>query len=263
MQAALPVCWSALLWAPAPPPAGWYMHTRFSDRLLLARPDPALPSRPVWSSFTVLPDNSIQELSCCPALPPWPIPRALVVYGTRPGPGGLATHLQLVSPPGYTSLVRALIFFIFFLWVNPMGVGRASVYNNVSTSRGQWARAGPHNMEHGNTLLAAHRGPNTVGRWNTQTVSSVLDPALWGYGKRLCTQLVVREAADRLTTLIATKRQLIAQPSRPCRPAIWEDDWDAADLTSSGTYGQGKPLVPGTRGTGLGGVWYGRAGGAQ
>ena len=34
-----------------------------------------------------------------------------------------------------------------------MGVGRASVYNNVSTSQGQWARAEPHNMEHGSTWL--------------------------------------------------------------------------------------------------------------
>ena len=105
MQTALPVCWSALLWAPAPPPAGWYMDTRFSDRLLLARPDPALPSRPVWSSFTVLPDNSIQELSCCPALPPWPIPRALVVEwdSSRPWrPGhtptvGLSSRLYFVG----------------------------------------------------------------------------------------------------------------------------------------------------------------------
>ena len=65
-------------------------------------------------------------------------------------------------------------FFFVFLWVNPMGVGRASVYNNVSTSRGQWARAEPHNMEQGNTLLAAQRGPNTVGRWNTQTVAGLV-----------------------------------------------------------------------------------------
>ena len=29
-------------------------------------------------------------------------------------------------------------------------------------------------MEHGNTLLAAQRGPNTVGRWNTQTVAGLV-----------------------------------------------------------------------------------------
>ena len=27
------------------------------------------------------------------------------------------------------------LFFFLFFWVNPMGVGRASVYNNVSTSQ--------------------------------------------------------------------------------------------------------------------------------
>ena len=67
-----------------------------------------------------------------------------------------------------------------------------------------------------------------------ESSSSVLDPALGGFGKSLCTQLVVREAADRLTTLIAARRQLIAQPAQPCRPAIWEDDCEVAELDPRG-----------------------------
>ena len=172
MHTALPVCWSALLWAPDPPPACWYIDTRFSDRLLLARPDPALPGQPVWSSFTILPDNSVRELPFCPALPPLPIPRALVVAWDSSRPWR----------PGHTP--------------------------KVGLSSGQY-----------------FVGENT---------SSVLDPALWGFGKRLCTQLVVREAADRLTNVIAARRQLIAQPAQPCRPAIWEDDWEAAELDPRG-----------------------------
>jgi exonuclease III len=169
---ALPACWSSLLWAPDPAPAGWYVDPRLTGRLLLASPDPALPGQPVWSSFTVLPDNSVQELSFCPPLPPLPIPRALVVEwdSTRPW------------RPGHTPTV----------------------------------------------------GPSTSLYFVGESTSSVLDPALWGFGKRLCTQLVVREAADRLTTLLATKRQLLAQPSQPCRPAIWEDDWEATEFDPRG-----------------------------
>ena len=47
-------------------------------------------------------------------------------------------------------------------FVIPMGVGRASVYNNVSTRQGQTARVEPHNMEHGSTAYVAQRGPT---RW--------------------------------------------------------------------------------------------------
>ena len=43
-----------------------------------------------------------------------------------------------------------------------MGVGRASVYNNVSTSQGQWARAEPHNMEHGNSEAMEHVARGTA-----------------------------------------------------------------------------------------------------
>ena len=172
MHAALPTCWSALLWAPDLPPAGWYVDTRFADRLLLARLDPTLPGQPVWSSFTILPDNSVRELSFCPALPRLPLPRALVVDWDSSRPWR----------PGHTPTV----------------------------------------------------GPSSRLYFIGESTPSVLDPALWGFGKRLCTQLVVREAADRLTTLTATHRQLIAQPSQPCRPAIWEDDWETADLDPRG-----------------------------
>ena len=126
----------------------------------------------MWSSFTILPDNSVRELPFCPALPPLPIPRALVVAWDSSRPWR----------PGHTP--------------------------KVGLSSGQYF----------------------VGR-NT---SSVLDPALWGFGKRLCTQLVVREAADRLTNVTAARRQLITQPAQPCRPAIWEDDWEAAELDPRG-----------------------------
>ena len=94
-----------------------------------------------------------------------------------------------------------------------------------------------------------------------ESTSSVLDPALWGFAKRLCTQLVVREAADRLTTLIATKRQLIAQPSRPCRPAIWGDDWDAADLDPRGLRARENRWCQALEGQGSGGSGMGGLGG--
>ena len=57
---------------------------------------------------------------------------------------------------------QGTFFFFFFFGVNPMGVGRASVYNNVSTRQGQTARVEPHNMEHGSTAYVAQRGPT---RW--------------------------------------------------------------------------------------------------
>ena len=172
MHSALPTCWSALLWAPDPPPAGWYLDARFADRLLHASPDSDRPGQPAWSSFTILPNSSVQELSFCPPLPPLPLPRALVIdwdpsRSWRPG------HKPTIGP-----------------------------------SSGQYFLG--------------------------ESSSSVLDPALWGFGKRLCTQLVVREAADRLTNIIAARRQLIAQPAQPCRPAIWEDDWEAAELDPRG-----------------------------
>ena len=55
--------------------------------------------------------------------------------------------------------------------------------------------------------------PDLAGLATSQPLASPLDPALWGFGKRLCTHLVVREAAGRLTTLTAT--QLMH-----CRPSI-------------------------------------------
>ena len=53
---------------------------------------------------------------------------------------------------------------------------------------------------------------------SVRVLRSVLDPALWGFGKRLCTQLVVREAADRLTTLTATHRRA-HRSTKPTMPA--------------------------------------------
>ena len=48
-------------------------------------------------------------------------------------------------------------FFFFLFW------GGLPFTNNVGRSRRQWARAEPHNMEHGNTLFAAQRGPTRLG----------------------------------------------------------------------------------------------------
>ena len=64
--------------------------------------------------------------------------------------GRLLRKLPQTASPARLVPSSAFFFFFFFLVGEPMGVGRASVYNNVSTSRGQWASAGPHNMEHGN-----------------------------------------------------------------------------------------------------------------
>ena len=192
MHRALPTCWSALLWAPSLPPAGWYLDTRFNHRLLQARPDPDQPGQPAWWSFTILPDNTVQELSSCPPLPPLSLPRTLVVDWDPSRPWR----------PGHTL---------------PVGLSSAPYFLGQSTS-------------------------------------SVLDPALWGSGKRLCIQLVLREAADRLTTLTATNHQLIAQPARPCRPAIWEDDWEAPEPDPRGLRARVKPLVSSARQSGIGGL---------
>ena len=45
---------------------------------------------------------------------------------------------------------------------------------------------------------------------------------------------MVRESADRLTTLTANNRKLITQPAPPCQPAIWEEDREAAALDPRG-----------------------------
>ena len=155
MHSALRTCWSTLLWAPGPPPTGWYQNTRFANRFLHARPDSDRPGQLAWSSLTILPDSRVQELSFCPLLPPLPLLRALVIN------------------------------------FDPYRSWRSGHKPTVGLSSGQY-------------FLGEHFFcPRSCS---------------WGFGKRLCTQLVVRKAADRLTTLTATKRQLIPQPAPPSQP---------------------------------------------
>ena len=81
--------------------------------------------------------------SCCSGLRPW------------------LTHWsnKLLSWMSGTVVGDTDLFFFFFFFV----VGGLPFTNNVGRIRRQWARAEPHNMEHGNTLFAAQRGPTRLG----------------------------------------------------------------------------------------------------
>ena len=52
----------------------------------------------------------------------------------------------------------------------------------------------------------------------------VFDPNLWGVADRSSHEIVVREAADRLTSLAAAATGVTGAPGQPIRPAIWEGD---------------------------------------
>jgi exonuclease III len=67
--------------------------------------------------------------------------------------------------------------------------------------------------------------PADPGRYflGGETVGT-FDPALWGVGDRPAHELVVREAADRLTALAAVSAGVVSAPGCPIRPAIWEGD---------------------------------------
>ena len=76
------------------PPAGWYVDTRFADRLLLARldPDPAWPAHYGPRSRYLPGQTASGSCPVCPALPR--IATHLVPWsstGTPPDPGGQAT----------------------------------------------------------------------------------------------------------------------------------------------------------------------------
>ena len=67
--------------------------------------------------------------------------------------------------------------------------------------------------------------PDDPGRYFLgDETGGTFDPTLWGVGARPAHELVVREAADRLTTLAAVSAGVIVAPECPIRPAIWEGD---------------------------------------
>ena len=70
----------------------------------------------------------------------------------------------------------------------------------------------------GKRPAASREAPYLIG----PPTASAVDPSLWGIGRRQCHQLVVREAATRLTVLAAFSRGTLLSPRAPTVPAIWE-----------------------------------------
>ena len=67
--------------------------------------------------------------------------------------------------------------------------------------------------------------PDDPGRYFLgDETGATFDPTLWGVGDRPAHELVVREAADRLTSLAAVRAGVVSAPGCPIRPAIWEGD---------------------------------------
>ena len=84
----------------------------------------------------------------------------------------------------------------------------------------------------------------------------VWTPHLWGFGNRDVTQYIVREGADRATSLKATSAKVLSHPSNTCRPRIWDDIWGIEGSTGI-TLIEGawrRALCPAPVNEGLGGI---------